>query len=155
MDAKQRRKSLRVVALLSMGTGLLTGCGVVQSTVSGLTDASPPPAPNVDASGEIVIEVRFDSDETQAESASVEVRSPNSGQSLQEETIELPFSREFTIALDTFLPFRGVTASAEAAAGATFISCEIIIDGESVSSHRSEGDNARAECERSLRLGPS
>jgi hypothetical protein len=152
-----RRSAIgRVAAVLVAGAVMLSGCGVIEDTVDGFTGSPiPTGTPDLEAADEIVIEVRFDSDGGTARSVEVDIDSPSSPQSLREDAVDLPFSKEFTIEANEFLPFRGVTAQAEAGEGATFISCEIVMDGEVVASHHGSGSDARAECERQLRLGPS
>ena len=156
MTVKQGFRAGVLTAVLTAGLLCVTGCGVIADTVDGMTGTSTQ-AETTDAAtaDRIVIEVRFDSDGDTAHTVEVDVDSSTSPQSLREDVVDLPFSHEFTIETDGFLPFRGVTASAEAREGASFISCEIVIDGEVVASHHSSGSNALAECERRIRLGPS
>lgn len=47
------------------------------------------------------------------------------------------------------------TVEVDAGPGATHAGCSIIVDGQVVASHRTEGGLAKATCERGLRLGPS
>lgn len=160
------------ICALTVSLLLLTGCGVIEDTVDGTVEGltgsdqseeapdAPPSSPSDEASDpsdadQIVIEVRFESDGGTAQNVEVEVDSTTSPQSLREDTVDLPFSEEFLIDKTKPFPFRNVTATADAADGATYISCEIIVDGDSVASYQSSGSNARAECERGLRLGPS
>lgn len=157
---------------LAVSLLLLTGCSVIEDTVDGTVEgltgsgqseeaseappsSSPDEASDPSDADQIVIEVHFESDGATARDVEIEVDSTTSPQSLREDTVELPFSEEFLIDKTKPFPFRNVTATADAAEEATYISCEIIVDGDSVASYRSEGSNARAECERGLRLGPS
>lgn len=167
MRRRGARRSTAAVACALVSMLALSGCGVVEDTLEGLTGTAPShetprPAPSGSAheseapDGEqIVIEVRFESDGATAADVVIEVESTTSPQSFRDDLVDLPFQQEFRVDTGKPFPFRNVTATADAADGATYISCEIIIDGESVASHRSTGGNARAECERGLRLGPS
>lgn len=148
--------ALAVTALTTLTT--LTGCsivdGVVQGVSSGVSGAFSDP--NVEPTEpDIVIEVRFEGDTDTGSSARVDVDSPTSGTSYREDSVELPFSKEFRITADAFLPFRGVTASIEVSEGGKSVSCEILIDDRRVASGTATGSGSRAECERRLRLGPS
>ena len=164
-------------APVALGTALtaalalitLSGCSLIGSVVDGVSsgvggtfsgfgpdgdtrsDTGSPQSTTPD----IVIEVRFDGDADTGSTARVDVDSPNSGASFREESVELPFSKEFRIATDTILPFRGVSASIEVGDGGTEVSCEIVIDDRVVASGTGAGSGSRAECERRLRLGPS
>lgn len=69
--------------------------------------------------------------------------------------MKLPFSKEFRVATDVILPFRGVTASIEVPEGGKSVSCEIPIDDRVVASGTGSGNGSRAACEHRLRLGPS
>lgn len=156
MTGKQGVRAGGLTALLTAGLLCMTGCGVITDTVDGMTGTSnQDQTPDTVTADRIVIEVRFESDGDTARAVEVEVNSSTSPQSLRENVVDLPFSEEFTIETDGFLPFRGVTASAEVGEGGSFISCEIVIDGDVVASHHSSGTNALAECERRIQLGPS
>lgn len=152
----------RVLASLALGGSLLllAGCGVVEDTLDGLTGSSPSPPPGTSepgstAEGSIVVTVEIDSDGTTARDIAVEINSPSSPQSLYEDSVPVPFSRDFTVSTDAFFPLRGTTVEVHAAPDATFVSCRILVDGEEVATHRSEGSGATATCERRIQLGPS
>ncbi|SRR5699024_9755970 len=157
MTVRERFRVGSLTAVLALALLGMTGCGVIADTVDGMTTgtSTQEQSPDATTADEIVIEVRFDSDGDTARAVEVKVDSSTSPQSLREDVVDIPYSQEFTIETDGFFPFRGVTASAEVGDGATFISCEIVIDEEVVASHHSSGSNALAECERRIRLGPS
>lgn len=149
---------------LACSAALLTGCGVIEDTVEGMTGSSPDlstPAPGRSseapgpAGDEIVVTVEIDSDATTIGDVEIVINSPSSPQSFHEETVEVPFTREFTVATDVAFPLRGTTVEAHASPGATYVTCSIAVDGEIVTTHRSEGSRATAICERKLQLGPS
>lgn len=152
----------RVLASLALGGSLLllAGCGVVEDTLDGLTGSSPSPPPGTSepgstAEGSIIVTVEIDSDGTTATDLAVEINSPSSPQSLYEDSVPVPFSRDFTVSTDAFFPLRGTTVEVHAAPDATFVRCRILVDGEEVATHRSEGSGATATCERRIQLGPS
>lgn len=143
---------------------LLSGCGVVESTLDGLgnTFSSSPSAPDPadrslpsESAEPVIVSVKIDSDAPTASDLSVEILSPNNPQSAYEDKVELPYAQEFSVATDTFLPLRGAKVEAKAAPEATFISCSITIDGREVVTGHSEGSGAKANCEHKFRLGPS
>lgn len=152
----------RVLASLALGGSLLllAGCGVVEDTLDGLTGSSPSPPPGTSepgstAEGSIIVTVEIDSDGTTATDLAVEINSPSSPQSLYEDSVPVPFSRDFTVSTDAFFPLRGTTVEVHAAPDATFVRCRILVDGEEIATHRSEGSGATATCERRIQLGPS
>jgi hypothetical protein len=152
----------RALAALVFGGSLLllAGCGVVEDTLDGLASFSLPPAagtsePGPTVDGSIVITVEIDSDGTTATDLAVEINSPSSPQSLYEESVQIPFSGNFTVSTNAFFPLRGTTVEVYAAPDATFVTCRILVDSEEVATHRSEGSGATANCERRLQLGPS
>lgn len=152
-------------AVLALTT--LTGCTVFDSVVQGVSsgvggafsgsddDADSGTGSSQPTTPDVVIEVRFDGDAETGSFARVDVDSPNSGTSYREDSVKLPFSKEFRVATDVILPFRGVTASIEVPEGGKSVSCEILIDDRVVASGTGSGNGSRAECERRLRLGPS
>lgn len=152
----------RVLTSIALGGSLLllAGCGVVEDTLDGLTGSStsPPPStsePGSTVEGSIVVTVEIDSDGTTATDLAVEINSPSSPQSLYEDSVPVPFSRDFTVSTDAFFPLRGTTVEVHAGPDATFVRCRILVDGEEVATHRSEGSGATATCERRIQLGPS
>ncbi|WP_454114982.1 hypothetical protein [Microbacterium lacticum] len=154
--------AMRVLASIVLGGSLLllAGCGVVEDTLDGLTGSSASPSPETSgpgstAEGSIVVTVEVDSDGTTATDLAVEINSPSSPQSLYEDSVPVPFSHDFTVSTDAFFPLRGTTVEVHAAPDATFVSCRILVDGEEVATHRSEGSGATATCERRIQLGPS
>lgn len=156
------RLGMRALASLALGGSLLilVGCGVVEDTLNGLTGSSPSPPPGTSepgstAGGSIVVTVQVDSDGTTATDLAVEINSPSSPQSLHEDSVPVPFSHDFTVSTDAFFPLRGTTVEVHPAPDATFVSCRILVDGEEVATHHSEGSGATATCERRIQLGPS
>jgi len=152
----------RVLAAMAFGCSplLVAGCSVVDDSLDGLTGSPPPPTagawePGPIADGSIVVTVEIDSDGSTATDLAVEITSPRSPQSLYEDSTPVPFSRDFTVSTDAFFPLRGTTVQVHAAPDATFVTCRILIDGEEVATHRSEGSRATATCERRLPFGSS
>lgn len=151
----------RALAGLLLGGSLvlLVGCGVVEDTLEGLGasgGSSPaPPEPSATAGGSILVTVEIDSDAPTATDLAVNINSPSSPQSLYEDEVQVPLTHDFTVSTDAFFPLRGTTVEVDAGPGATFVSCRILVDGEEVATHRSEGSGATATCERRIQLGPS
>jgi hypothetical protein len=152
----------RALAALALGISplLLAGCGVIGDALDGRNGYSPSPAegrsePGPTADGSIVVTVEIESDGSTATDLAVAIHSPGSPQSLYQDSAPVPFSRDFTVSTEASFPLRGTTVEVHAAPDATFVTCRILVDGEEVARHRSEGSRATATCERRLELGPS
>lgn len=146
--------------LLSSSLMLLAGCGVINDSLGGFGTPGPSPSadpagPGATGGGLIVVTIEIDSDVSTANDLAVEIESPSTPQSLRENQVQVPFSRDLTVSMNTAFPLRATTVRVNAAPGAAFVSCSISVAGQVVATHRSEGSGATATCERRLQLGRS
>lgn len=160
MGAGGRRGWSAGVALVC-AAGLVSGCGVVEDTIDGMTGNNEPaeqPATPTDEqtpSEGLVVVVTVESDAPTTGELMIEIDSPRNSQSLREDSVEVPFEHEFTVAADIAFPLRNSRVEVDAGPGATYVECSIAVNENVVSTHRSEGSAATAVCERGLQLGPS
>lgn len=104
---------------------------------------------------DLTVTITVDSDSDTSGALTVELVSPSGNQSLREDSVALPFTRDFTVPTDRIFPLRDTRVEVTAGPGASYIECSITMNGEVVASHRAEGSAAQAACDRRLRLGPS
>lgn len=160
MDSPRRAMLLVVVAATLAAS--VSGCGVIDDTIEGLTATGPatpvPPAAGSDdasSSDEIIVTAIVTSDAAETGEITVTVDAPRDSQSFAQDSVDLPFEHEFTVPKDVAFPFRGSRIEADAGPGASWIECRILVDGEEVATHRAEGSASTAVCDRRLQLGPS
>ena len=157
------RSKRAFIAFVLCVTGVVTlgGCGVVQDTIDGMTGQeatsrpSSPYSPDAAGTEDLTVTVTVESDADTTGELSVEIDAPGGGQSLREESVRLPFTRDFTVPTDTMFPLRTTHVEVEAGPTASYIECSISVDGQVVASHRAEGSAATAICDRRLQLRPS
>lgn len=138
--------------------GLVSGCGVVEDTIDGMTgnNETAEPFENGQTANEgLVVEVTVESDAPSTGELTIEIDSPRNSQSLSENAVDAPFKHDFTIPTDIAFPLRNSRVEVDGGPGATYIKCTITVDGDVVSTHRAAGTSATAVCERGLQLGPS
>lgn len=164
-SSKTKPRQARAAALVVVAFTLvvtLTGCGVVQETVDGMmtpyepTNESPPT--NDDEaempSGSILVEVSIDSDASTASNVQIDIDARQDAQSVSLDIVDTPYQREFTVPGDMPFPLKGTRVEAHAIDGATYVTCVISYNGKEVATHRAEGDQASAVCEKELTIGP-
>lgn len=124
---------------------LLAGCGVLP----GGGDDTPS-----QTSGTLLIEIIVTSDVDPAARVEVDVDAREDLQQSDDENVPLPFSQQFEVSTNVPFPLTGVSAEAEAAPDATWIECQVLLDGEVIVEDRAEGSGATADCSKELRIGP-
>ena len=155
------KQALIASALLAVVVVALSGCGVVQDTVDGMTEPSAtsqpsrPSPPRPEETDGLTVTITVESDAETSGELTVDVDSPGGGQSLRTKSVPLPFKREYTVATDSMFPLRATHVEVVADPAASYIECSISTGGQVVASHRAEGSSATATCDRSLRLGAS
>lgn len=155
MCTRSARRVVPLAIVCAAAVGLV-GCGVLEDTIEGITATGPAtPAPPPDGAEDIIVTAEIESDASVSGELSITIDSPRNKQSLNETSVEIPFQHEFTVTTDVAFPLRGSRIEVDAGPGANWIECRILVDGDVVASHRSEGDAATAVCERKLQLGPS
>lgn len=112
----------------------------------------PEPTP---LSPSLSVTVEVESDSPVSGELSISIDGATDSQSVEEGSVDLPYSAVFDVPSDAPFPYRGSRVEVSAAQDASWIECRILMDEKVVASHRAEGSNARAVCERNLRLGPS
>lgn len=148
----------RMLALWAPSLALvlvLSGCGVLEDTLEGVTGRGPDTPNATQAPESLSVRVEIESDATASGELEISINSANDSQSVKESSVELPYSKDFEVPTDAPFPFRGSHVEVAAGPDASWVECRIIMDEKVVASHRSEGTGARAVCDRSLRLGPS
>lgn len=156
-------KSRTVIAsaLLVLGLVTLSGCGVVRDTVEGMSGQEPTSQPSTPSSttaageDDLIVTITVESDADTTGELSVNIDSPGDGQSLREDSVRLPFARDFNVPTDAMFPLRATHVEVKTGPAATYIQCTISVDGQVVATHRAEGSAATATCHRKLQLGPS
>jgi len=136
-----------------------TACGAWQSGPENVAEQvrQPEAEPNGNDSypnDVITVEVIVESDRDSASGFKTEINARKNPQSASYDTIELPYRETFEVSKDAFIPLPSVRLQADAAAGAEWISCTILYDGEEVATHLARGDGAQAACEKKFHLGP-
>lgn len=157
------KRGFAAAGLFTVAVLTLSGCGVLKDTFEAMTDdddnstsESRDSGGSSYTSGDAkVVTVKITSDGATSGELSVELDTANDDQSYHEASVDLPFEREFSVALDAPFPLRSTHVEVEASPDATYIECSILLDGNEVASHRAEGGQARATCDRHLQLGPS
>lgn len=154
--AKQTAMMIRktgITALLASALLLVSACGITQEAKDGM-NAEPSPAQAEPAADAIRVEVRIESDSGSAVNYAVDIDARKHPQSVYLDTIEVPYSEEFSVPMDTFIPLNSTKVQAEKDEAASWISCTILYDGEVVATHKSRGDKAKAVCDKTFQWGP-
>ncbi|BAD62752.1 hypothetical protein ABC0209 [Shouchella clausii KSM-K16] len=132
------KKTKRLYFLLICVSTSLASCGVVENK-----DNSSPNNENE----ELIIEVIIESNASYASDLEVEINSRNSPQTVNELSIEVPYSKTFVIPTDAAFPISSTKVKATAGEDGDRISCKILYDEIEVATHDSEGELATAVCE--------
>lgn len=151
---KQLRITLKII-LTGILAAVLTGCAVVEDTWEGLTGEDTSPSASAQNTSNILVKVEIESDSNTSGEVEIKIEAAQDSLSYSQDTVELPFSKEFEVPSDSFFPFRNSYVEVESHPDANWVECRLIMNNEVVASHRSEGSGARAVCERGLQLGPS
>lgn len=141
-----------MLSVLGMLT-LLSACGVIKDTYEGMTGQREEEKVE-DQPENLAVEVIVDSDHDEASNLAIEIDARKHPESIYYDSIELPYREEFSIPMDVTFPLSAVRVEAEAADDAREISCTILYNGHEEVSHHSEGDSAKAVCEKKFQLGP-
>ena len=147
--------SFRKVATIVFAASVFattSACGVVMDTVDSMKN--PEETKSTENTKSTTVEMAFESDAPVMENLKIEVDSQKDPVSVSEQRVPVPYSRSFTTSGDGFIPLRSTRASASVADGGSYISCSIKYNDEVVATHRAEGTNSTAECEKKLRVGP-
>lgn len=125
---------------------LMAGCGVPPG---GGSDGAP-----TQTSGALLVEIMVRSDVNTAARIEVDVDARDDPQQSDDENVSLPFSQQFEVSTSVPFPLSGVSVEATAAPDATWIECQVLLDGEVIVEDRAEGSEATADCSKELRVGP-
>ncbi|PXA79709.1 MULTISPECIES: hypothetical protein [Auritidibacter] len=150
------RKITRSLMLIGLPLALaMSGCAVLEDTVDGVMGRGPGSPEPTPLSPSLSVTVEVESDSPVSGELSISIDGATDSQSVEEGSVDLPYSAVFDVPSDAPFPYRGSRVEVSAAQDASWIECRILMDEKVVASHRAEGSNARAVCERNLRLGPS
>lgn len=127
----------------------LSACGIVKDTFAPKTET-----PSTKTEKAIEVEVVVESDGHLVNDLKVNVNARKNPQSVSFDTIEVPYKEKFAVTLDVIFPIKSTKVEASVAKGAKEVSCKIFYDGKEVATHISKGDQAKAVCEKKLRIGP-
>lgn len=123
----------------------LAGCGVLPGSGG---DAP------TQTSGTLLVEIMVSSDVDTAARIEMDVDAREDPQQSDDENVPLPFRQQFEVPTNVLFPLSGVSVEATAAPDATWIDCQILLDGEVIVEDRAKGSDATAGCSKELRLGP-
>lgn len=151
--SREKSKNNGLPALLAGLLMLCSACGTTEGTLQG-TDREVSKRKAAQVTDVILVEVHVDSDRNSAVDLEVEINARKHPQSMYLESVELPYKETFVIPKDTFIPLTSTHVRARTNDDASWISCSILYDGELVVSHKSRGNNPRADCEKKFQLGP-
>lgn len=156
-EIKQNRIQGKNAWLSLLLSGLLiifSACGMTKDTMNDELDREELKQNTALDSNEIIVEVLVESDINSVTDLEVEVNARKNPESIYWDTIEVPYQERFVIPKDTFIPLISTHVRARANDSANWVSCSIKYDGELVASHKSQGNGAKAVCEKKFQLGP-
>lgn len=138
---------------------MLSACGVLKDTYEGMTgkEKSGENAQEISKekqTNEIMVEVIVESDGDTVNDLEVEVIARKNPESVSFDSVEVPYNKEFSVSTDAFIPLTSTRVEASVADNANEVSCTILYDGEEVATHKSQGNNGKAICEKKFQLGP-
>ncbi|ORI26020.1 hypothetical protein BJI47_01055 [Rhodococcus sp. 1168] len=128
--------------------------GLVAVTLTGCDSLPFGGGDSTGTSDSMIVEVEVTSDSASATGVRVEVDARNDPERVETTDMPLPYAETFEVSLDTPFPLTGTSVEAIADAGASWISCQITMDGEIVAEERAEGAGATVFCAKKLRIGP-
>lgn len=140
MPLMRSRKAQLGVATVAALT--LSGCGQLpwQPAESG-------------AAGATSVVVRITSDSASPTSIRVQLDARENPQLVESDKTTLPYEQSFEVANNVPLPLNGTRVEAKKPSKATFVACEILYNGKTVSQQRSD-TGSTVVCEKKIRLGP-
>ena len=152
---KMKLRCLRPAITVIMAIGILSilsACGTITDTSDKITGEKYTDDEN--QSDAIIVEIIVESDGDSVVDLEVEINARKNPESVNFDSIEVPYRVEFTVPKDVPIPLTSTRVEASMADDGSEVSCTILYDGKEVATHRSQGDSGRAICEKTFWLGP-